>query len=213
MTGYISDQTLQDKASQLLARYERKHTKVTYPPIPVERIVENFLGLNIVWEGIPEPRGKTILAGLNALEGEVVFNEKRRRVFDETAWLYNTALAHESGHWEVHVDKAMLQQPALPGFNKEFRCLYKSDGPGQEPEEVQAHKFMAYLLIPSSLLTEAIQGLDLLEWQTLYRLRDLFRVTISALTIRLERLNLLYIVDGELYPSRQEYEGQRRLMP
>ena len=76
---------------------------------------------------------------------------------------------------------------------------------------VQAHKFMSFLLMPRDLLLEAVRDVDLLSWRSLYDIRDLFQVTISALTIRLERLELLYIADGKLYPSYREYEGQRRL--
>ena len=59
---------------------------------------------------------------------------------------------------------------------------------------------------------EAIDGVNLLNWPTLYGIRDRFQVAISALTVRLARLGILYVTeDGELYPSRQEYEGQIRL--
>ena len=35
---------------------------------------------------------------------------------------------------------------------------------------------MGFLLMPSDLLKEAIEGCDLLSWPTLYRLRDRFQV-------------------------------------
>ena len=71
---------------------------------------------------------------------------------------------------------------------------------------------MGFLLMPSNPLMEAVKDVDLLSWPVLYGLRDRFQVTITALKVRLERLGLLYVTeDGELYPSRQEYEGQMRL--
>ena len=48
--------------------------------------------------------------------------------------------------------------------------------------------------MPAPLLRETIQGVDLLNWPNLYRLRNLFQVTITALTVRLTRLNLLDVV-------------------
>jgi hypothetical protein len=49
-------------------------------------------------------------------------------------------------------------------------------------------------------------------WPALYQLRDLFQVTISVLSIRLQQLGLLYITDdGRLFRSRLEYMGQLRL--
>lgn len=66
--------------------------------------------------------------------------------------------------------------------------------------------------MPSHLLRKAIRDVELTSWPSLYGLRNLFRVTISALTIRLERLGILYVaIDGQLYPSVQEYHGQRRM--
>ena len=66
--------------------------------------------------------------------------------------------------------------------------------------------------MPSYLLLEAIHDVELTSWPNLYKLRELFQVTISALTIRLERLGVFYVAtDGQLYPSLQEYHGQTRL--
>ena len=66
--------------------------------------------------------------------------------------------------------------------------------------------------MPSHLLSEAIRDVGLTSWPNLYNLRQIFQVTISALTIRLERLGILYVAtDGQLYPSLQEYHGQRRM--
>jgi hypothetical protein len=178
----------------------------------VERILEDVLDLSILWDTIPEEPGQSILAGLDPNNKTVVFNESRLALIEETPGLYNTVLGHEAGHWEAHVDPALLDQTPLPHFDREFGCLFRRSGPGQDPRERQAHKFMGYLLMPTSLLLETIQGVDLLNWPNLYRLRDLFQVTITALTVRLTRLNLLYVADDkQLFPSRQEYDGQMRL--
>ena len=72
---------------------------------------------------------------------------------------------------------------------------------------------MSYLLMPARLLMPAIRDVDLRQWRELYRLRDTFQVTITALKIRLEKLNLLYVTDDKkIYPSKQECHGQRRMM-
>ncbi len=213
-TKFLSDDQLEEKAYRLLARYESNYGVVSSPPVPVERILEDVLDLYVLWEPVPECTGQSVLATLEPDSRTVVFNEARRRLIDETRGLYNTILAHEAGHWELHVDQGLLAQRPLPHFDAGFSCLYRSSGPGQEAREVQAHKFMAFLLMPSPLLSEAIRDVDLCSWPVLYRLRDRFQVTISALKIKLERLGLLYVAaDGQLYPSRQEFEGQRRLLP
>ena len=211
-TKFLSDPQLEEMAGHLLRRYESSHGAVSSPPVPVERILEDLLDLNILWDDVSEPPHQSILAALDPGEKTVVFNESRRTLITDTPGLYYTILAHEAGHWEVHVDHGHLAQRPLPDLERDFSCLYRSSGPGQDLREVQAHRFMGFLLMPSDLLKEAIEGVDLLSWPTLYGLRDRFQVTITALKVRLERQGLLYVTeDGELYPSRQEYEGQMRL--
>lgn len=211
-TKFLSDSHIESTAARLLSRYYALYGTVSAPPVPVERILEDVLDLTILWDDISEPPSQSILAALDPGSKMVVFNESRRTIITETPGLYYTVLAHEAGHWEVHVDQGHLAQQPLPNFGRDFSCLYRSSGPGQDLQEVQAHRFMGFLLMPSDLLNEAIEGVDLLSWPTLYVLRERFQVTISALKVRLERLGLLYVTeDGELYPSRQEYEGQMRL--
>ena len=208
---FLSDTQLEDMAGRLLARYESLYGAVSYPPVPVERILEDALDLSILWDKVSEQPGQFILAELDSSSKTVVFNESRRTLITETPGLYYTVLAHEAGHWEVHVDHGLLAQSPLPGFERDFKCLYRSSGPGQDPREVQAHRFMGFLLMPADVLLEAVRDVDIPSWPVLYELRDRFQVTITALKVRLERLGLLYVAeDGKLHPSRQEYEGQMR---
>ena len=211
-TKFLSDLQLEDMASRLLRRYDSLHGAVSSPPVPVERVLEDLLDLNILWDNISEPPQQSILAALDPSSKTVVFNESRRTLITGTLGLYYTVLAHEAGHWEVHVDHGHLAQRTLPNLGRDFSCLYRRSGPGQGLREVQAHRFMGFLLMPSEMLKEAVKDVDLLSWPVLYGLRDRFQVTITALKVRLERLGLLYVTeDGDLYPSRQEYEGQMRL--
>ena len=211
-TAFLSDAKLENRAARLLGRHESLYGKVPCPPVPVEDIMEDVLDLSILWDTIQEEPGQSILAELDPSYRRVVFNESRRDLIIETPGLYQTILGHETGHWEVHVDVGMFGQMSLSGLEPSVNCLYRTSGPSQTPQEIQAHRFMGFLLMPSHLLFEAIKDAELFSWHGLYRLRDEFQVTITALKIRLERLGLLYIAkDGLLYPSRQEYEGQMRL--
>ena len=212
MSKYLADAELERMAVRLLRRYESRYGPVDSPPIPVEHIVEDILGLNILWDVMPEQPKATVLAGLDPNSKTVVFNESRLTLIEDTPGLYNTVLGHEAGHWEAHVDRALINQPPLPRFDKEFACLFRGSGLGQDLKESQAHKFMGFLLMPFRLLKEAVRDVDLLNWSNIYCLRDLFGVTVTALTVRLTKLNLLYVADGGLlYPSRQEFNGQIRL--
>ena len=211
-TEFRTDRSLERVASILLGRYETEYAAVPNPPVPVERIMEDTLDLAILWESVPEPDGQSILAALHPDARTVVFNETRRSLITDTKGLYNTVLAHEAGHWELHVDRGLQSQQHIPDLDPGASCLYRSSGPGRSIRERQAHRFMGYLLMPTGMILQSVRGKDLTNWSTLYRLRDEFQVTITALTVRLSRLGLLHVTeDGELYPSREEYEGQLRI--
>ena len=211
-TPYISDVHIERQAARLLNRYEQEFEVVTEPPIPVEDIADILLEVGILWGSVAEAAGTTTLAGLEPSERMIKFNESRRRVFEETPGLYNTVLGHEIGHWELHVDHNLAAQQQLPNLDQHYECLYQESACTKGPKETQAHRFMAFLLMPTNLLWEAVRDTELTSWPNLYRLRELFEVTISALTIRLKQLGVLYVSkDGQLYPSKQEYHGQTRL--
>lgn len=209
---YLPDARIEARAVRLMNRYESEYGTVAEPPIPVEEIADNLLELGILWGSVSEVSGTTTLAGLEPSERMIKFNESRRQVFDETPGLYNTVLGHEIGHWDLHVDHSLGAQRQLPNLDQRYECLYQESTCTKGRKETQAHRFMAYLLMPTNLLWDAVRDTELTSWPNLYRLRDLFEVTISALTIRLEQLGVLYVAeDGQLYPSLQEYHGQTRL--
>ena len=209
---YLPDARIEERAIRLLNRYESKFGTVVKPPIPVEEIADGLLELGILWDSVSEAVGTSTLAGLEPHERMIKFNEPRRQVFEETPGLYHTVLGHEIGHWELHVDYNLAAQQQLPDLDQSYECLYQESTCTSGPKETQAHRFMGFLLMPSGLLWEAVRDVELTSWPNLYRLRELFEVTISALTIRLERLGVLYVAkDGQLYASLQEYHGQTRL--
>ena len=107
---FLADAEIERRANRLLGRYEAQYEPISNPPIPVECILEDVLDLGILWDTIPEEPGQSILAGLDPNNKTVVFNESRLALIEETPGLYNTVLGHEAGHWEAHVDPALLDQ-------------------------------------------------------------------------------------------------------
>ena len=66
--------------------------------------------------------------------------------------------------------------------------------------------------MPKTLLLPRAARLDLQSWHDLYKLRDDFSVTISAMKVRLEKLGLTYVDDdGRFHKSHQEAGGQTSL--
>ncbi|MGH2459689.1 MAG: ImmA/IrrE family metallo-endopeptidase, partial [Chloroflexota bacterium] len=181
-------------------------------PMPIEAIVEaDPFDLGILWEPIAEPPGQTILAGLIPDERLIVFNETRRRVFDDTTFLYRTVLAHELGHWQLHVDRAQLDHPRLPGFDRPFQFVCRRGGDSWE--ERQAHWFASHLLLPRDLLASHVADHPVESWNDMYAVRDYCQATISMVRIALEGLGCTFVdKEGQIHPSRQEYQGQERLL-
>lgn len=207
---FLRKETIEERADLLLDRYAQFSGRRIEIPVPVERIAEDCLDLISLWEPIQSKNGRQALAKLKPMERRVIFNETYLSLFGGTPGLERTTLGHEIGHWELHFDKSLLKQPGLPGFGEVDSYVTYKDG-AKTPEEWQAHAFMGYLLMPRSLLLPLIRGKDLLNWHELYQLRDQLQVTISALTVRLQALNLVYVLDnGDLVESKEVHNGQMR---
>lgn len=207
---YLPPEYIERRACALIGKYEERYGPIS-TPVPIEKIAEHILDLTLEWNEIPESPREVIFAGLDPKQKKVVFNEKRRSDY-ESGGLYNTVLAHEIGHWVLHVDAVDLGlQPMLLGTGIDSRFIYRKTGPST-PVEWQAHTFMSYLTMPYKLLRNYIETEDLCDWSSLYYLRDKFDITISALTIRLKKMGLIFIDDKKIYPGEASYRGQIKLV-
>ena len=214
---YFRYEEIEQTALNLLNECQRRYPfRSAIPPIPVEYIAEHFFDLSILWQTIPEPPGRTILAKLIPEDRCIVFNEARSDLYSKTPYLYNTVLAHEIGHWELHVERGALSQ-TMPMFREkqDEYLVYRGEDEVQLSswDEKNAHRFMACLLMPRYLLYASVLNRPLRSFADLYALRDQFEVTVTALSIRLERLGLLYIDSNKkFYPNREAYYGQQTLL-
>lgn len=204
---WFESEELEKRARELLSIYKRRSKALPLLPIQADLVAES-VGLDILWEEIPEEPGTTILAEIRPDQHLIVVNQSRRTVLDDTFGLYNTTVAHELGHWWLHVDHVALGHEELPGYIRSFAPPRRTDGRDQRDER-NAGEFMGYLLMPHSTLLRKSKGLDLQSWPGFYRLRDDFGVTTTAMKIRLEKLGLTYIDgNGQFHKSRQEAYGQ-----
>jgi len=208
---YYHPDVIAKRADEMLARYEAKIGATLFLPIPIERIAEDLIDLQILWQSLPDKDDNTVLAGLSPRKKLVVFNETRLPLFEKTPGLYRTVLAHEIGHWELHSEKDASSQICIPGMVEPLQFIFYSES--KSWDEKNAHLFMSHLLVPEALLNPLIRNVQVFDWPLLYRLRDTFQVTISAIRIRLERKGLLYVDgDGKIYRSKAEYNGQERMI-
>lgn len=216
-----------------LSEYERKFGALLAPPVPLENVLSAVYGLTPLWEEIEEVPGETVLGGLKPEERLIILNEKHVALFEEKPGLERSTLGHEAGHWEFHIDKGALEHPCL--FERHRGLSHRrNSGKGElevfggagcaaqyldavrrrdtSEEERVVNRFAAALSMPKRLIQQSRNECNFLVWKELYELAPQFGVNISALSVRLQQLGLIYI-DGErkIHRSREEAIGQTRL--
>ena len=239
---YLRNQVIEDITAQRIREYEAKvGAKVTFP-VPIEGIVEQVLGLDFDWDVIQEQPGEQILGGLDAANRKILINEAHNDLFNSKPGLLRSTIGHEAGHWELDVDRSKANQPLLPGCDlgstvvkrhasKSDRLievlftramtdgrayqLYKQLTDGQDAPEVRSavDRYQSALLMPKWLIQEAEQRCDFTKWPNLYQLADEAQVNITNLTVRLQRLGMIYLREGDktIYRSEDEFTGQKSL--
>ncbi|MDB4777819.1 hypothetical protein OAG68_00010 [bacterium] len=239
---FLKNSVIEDVTAQRIREYETKQKVVVTFPVPIEQIVEQVLGLDFDWDVIEEHPGEQILGGLDAANAKILLNETHVKVFEEKPGLLRSTISHEAGHWDIDIDRSKVNHPQLPGFNVEAHVakrhasksdqiievlmtrgltdkraykLYKKITDGQDTHEVRSavDRYQSALLMPKWLIEEASTKFDFLKWPDLYRLAELAEVNISNLVTRLQRLNLIYLREGDktIYRSKDELTGQKSL--
>lgn len=239
---YLRNEAIEDVTAQRIREYEAKAGVMVKLPVPVEEIVEQVLGLDFDWDLIEEQPGEQILGGLDAANRKILLNEAHKDLFDEKPGLLRSTIGHEAGHFDIDVDRSKLLHPTLPGMqmspviakrqakksdrvievlftkaltdDRAYR-LYRQLTDGEDAPEVRSavDRYQSALLMPKWLIQEAADRYDFTRWPVLYGLAEKAQVSISNLTVRLQRLGLIYLRDGDktIYRSEDEWSGQGRL--
>lgn len=159
------------QAQELLARLAIKS-----PPIPVEKIAkalgaqvrfapfdDELSGMVYVKDGVP-------IIGVNSLH-----HPNRQRF----------TIAHELGHLELH--REMITSNVH--VDKDFPALMRdtNSATGTEQIEIQANQFAAELLMPRSMIDQALAGkqFDIDDDRPIEELAKKFRVSKQALEYRI----------------------------
>ena len=195
-------------------------------------LVADYLDLSIVWEDFDAVHDGVIAAKIYPIRREIYINNAFPAIRDNSG-LYQSTLAHEIGHWLLHIDRASALQggrdaseSAIAGVNsiqvgtidrslpeEVFLCrslagdktrVVKQRTP-EEWREWQAQYFASCLLMPLDKLEEVRQGRNLTNRQHLGAIGDELGVTISNLINRLQDLE--YLEKGG--NSKQLYPGKR----
>jgi hypothetical protein len=238
---FYRNEQIEQIAERRLQEFERKLERPLCLPIDIELFGELVLELSILWDQIEELPGEEVLAGLRVPDRLIVMNEGRKQEMEAKPGRRRLTQGHEMGHWDLFVDKSKLDHPTLFEAAAPNIFAYRtSTGGGQvqiiktllgceegrdllrqinsradAPDEARSvNRYAAAILMPRAMITDEAKKIDRTQWPDLYRLAERFGVTISALRVRLEQFNLVYL-DQEtkkLYPSREDAQGQARLL-
>ena len=237
---FYRNEQIEQIAERRLHEFERKLERPLSLPIDIELFGELVLELSILWEEIEELPGEEVLAGLRVPERLIVMNERRKQEMEAKPGRRRLTQGHEMGHWDLFVDISKLDHPALFEAAAPAIFAYRSSTGGQvqimnallscekgrdllrqisaradTPDEARSvNRYSAAILMPRAIITDEAKRIDRTQWPNLYRLAERFGVTISALCVRLEQFNLVYVdqENKKLYPSREDAQGQARLL-
>ena len=163
--------TIRGHATTLL-----KQHKVVTPPVPVPRIAKalgiqlRFSPLDDELSGMIYIRDKAPVIGINSLH-----HPNRQRF----------TLAHECGHFLLHKDLITKEVHVDKSFPMLMRDSVSSMG--IDETEMEANLFAAELLMPTTLIVEALGSelTDIDEEATVNLLAKRFKVSESAMSFRL----------------------------
>ena len=172
---YIPPDDIEEYAEDLLEEHD-----VEELPVPVEWIA-NQIGLIVEYEEFGND-----VSGVLVLEedyGVIGVNSAHSSVRQRFT------IAHEIGHYCLHREWSDVF------IDSEFEPRYRDNrsSRGKNPEEIQANKFAAALLMPESFLAAyfAESGIDIGDDDQVEELAEEFEVSVTAMTYRLANLEFL----------------------
>ncbi len=180
--------------------------------VPIEDIIEFDFDIEWNWGNINHLSDGCAMAALYPKEKEIILNVSCKDLFKEKFGTMMFTLAHELGHWVLHIEDVTNMQISL----FEDGAFYCRSHQNKSPIEYQADLFAGCLLMPEEILSPLIHDLlnknSGITWRNLYNIAKDFEVSISALTTRLQQLKLVYIDSNKvIHNSKEEAMGQQRL--
>ena len=183
-------------ATEVLAKHAAATDRPIGLPVPIDLIIEQTYGLEIVWDRLAESPDTMILGALIPQSRRIVLNEVHSDMFDRWVGPERFTLAHELAHWIYDADNP--DQLALDlKVSKTEQFCYHPESPRLSDHlrirEVNANKLASHLLLPAHLVRAVPVDTILDDFRgTAAR----WGVSQQALRIRLESLGLIDDMDA-----------------
>lgn len=192
---FIDRIEIEGKTISILERMQTTPNYIPKFPLDASRVAE-FLGLDVVWDGIADDAGGKIAARILPLERLIEINEDIPQL---KGGFGESTIAHEIGHWVLHINPKEVDRYLRlreKGIEVKVEPLLCRSVENLEGIEWQAQYFASCLLMPQFKLLERLEGKDLSQWRSLYKMAEEFGVTISNLINRLKDLAWIELPQG-----------------
>ncbi|MGK7915859.1 MAG: hypothetical protein AB4038_09965, partial [Prochloraceae cyanobacterium] len=103
---WLNKQEIETVATELLLRMELIPSYAHNWPLDTTKVAE-FLGLDVVWDTIPDDQIGQIAGKLLPLEHLIEINEELAQMHGAIG---EATIAHEIGHWLLHINPLAVQR-------------------------------------------------------------------------------------------------------
>lgn len=190
---FIPKKRIEKQATAILQQMEKTPNYQLKFPIDASRVAE-FLGLDVVWDTIPNDEHGVIAARILPLDKLIEINElipELRGGFGEST------VAHEIGHWVLHINQEVIENCKLIEKQSiQVDPLLCRNEVNLSGIEWQAQYFASCLLMPQFKLEEVCKKRNLQQWADLYDIAAELGVTISNLIHRLKDVGWIELKDN-----------------
>ena len=148
--SWLSKESIAQTTLDLRKGYEELIGRKAFPPIPIEEIIERYLGLSLSFEDLETRLGVEDVLGATYVNFKrICINEKLLQDKNEGRMIFTCA--HEAGHWVLHrryVEQALRSRQC----SESIVCRTRNS---RLPIEWQADYFASCLLMPEQEVKRA----------------------------------------------------------
>ena len=147
---WISKEKVALKATELINGFQALAKYDVKPPIPLEDIIERYLGLRLLYNDLTRVFGKEVLGAVYVEAKAICINERLFESSSEGRLVFT--IAHEVGHWVLHRQYIEAQEK-----NASKQVIVSKKGNSKDTIEWQADYFASCLLMPEKEIREAFE--------------------------------------------------------
>ena len=150
-------------------------------PFPYEKITDEKKDLHIILSETAEGISGATVYLKASNEFSIIINKNKPKTRQ------NFTIAHELGHYFLHKEIIKSEEVLVDGDNSlDNNILFRLDAAETSMVETEANNFAAALIMPESLVRKAWEDLADIE-----EMASVFKVSPSAMSIRLEKLGII----------------------